>query len=60
MKYCKWEERGRREDVYPGLGGVWSMGPPEWQPSMITTTPCHKMIIMLNFSKSRNNQQISY
>ena len=36
---CKWEEKEGREDVHPGLGGNLSLDPPEWQPSVLTTTP---------------------
>ena len=38
MKSCKQEEKEIREDVHPGLGGDLNLGPPEWQPSVQTTS----------------------
>ena len=46
MKSCKCKEKERREDVQPGLGGNLNLGPPEWQPSVLTTTPCHIYIFV--------------
>ena len=37
--YYKQEEKERREDEHPGLGGYRDLGPPEWQPIMLPTTP---------------------
>ena len=48
MKSCKQEEKERRENVHPGFAGNLNHGPPEWQPSVLTTTPCH-IHIFLNF-----------
>ena len=36
MESCKQKEKERREDVHPGLGGESSLGPLEWQPSVLT------------------------
>ena len=41
MMSCKREEKERREDVHQGLGWDLNLGSPEWQPSVLTTTPCH-------------------
>ena len=42
-KYCKWDEKKeeQREDVHLGLGRDLNLGPLEWQPRVLTTTPCH-------------------
>ena len=40
MKFCKQEEKERREDVHPGLGGDLNLDLSEWQPSVLITTPC--------------------
>ena len=45
VKSCNWEQRERRENVIFGLGGELSMGPPEWQPSVLTTTPSNIEIL---------------
>ena len=41
MKSCKQEEKERRKDGHPGIGGDLNLGPPHQQPSVLTTTPCH-------------------
>ena len=41
MKSRKWKEKEKGEDVHTGLGGNLNKVPPEWQPSVLTTTPCH-------------------
>ena len=52
MKFCKQEEKERREDVHPGLGGDLNLDLPEWQPSVLTTTPFIR-IVVLNIKFSR-------
>ena len=37
IESCKQEEKGRRADVHPGLGGNLNQGPPEWQPCNLTS-----------------------
>ena len=41
MKSCKQQEREGRQDRDPDLGGDLILGPPEWQPSVLTTVPCY-------------------
>ena len=41
IKSSKQKEKERIERIYPGLGGYLSLGPPEWQPNVLTTPPCH-------------------
>ena len=38
VESCKQEEKGRRADVHPGLGGNLNQGPPEWQPCNLTSS----------------------
>jgi hypothetical protein len=45
MKSCKWEEKEKREVVNPGWGGNMKLHPPEQQPGVLTTTPCHLLFM---------------
>ena len=38
MNSCKLEEKERREDVHPDLGGNKDLGPPECKPSELNNT----------------------
>ena len=35
------KEKEDRIGIHPDLGGDLILGPPEWQPSVITTVPCY-------------------
>ena len=41
LKSCKGEEKEWKEDVQLGVGGDLNLDTPEWQTSVLTTTPCH-------------------
>ena len=55
MKSCKQEEKEKREDVHLGLSENLNLGLWEWQPIVLSTTPCLMCSSFLTNTRNKCN-----